>query len=135
MSKTPTIVVRQLDANNDPIYGNGKLCFLTDLNAVAQLIKTSLLLFQGELWNHLKAGLPLFQSIIAQGENNRQETIALLIQTVILSVEYVNSISDVQINYVAQTRKFTYSCNVQTVFGTVGVVFNPGNTAVLPLTS
>jgi hypothetical protein len=53
MNITPTISVRKLDANHDPIYGNGVADFLTDLDAVAQLIDTSLLLLQGEWWNNL----------------------------------------------------------------------------------
>jgi hypothetical protein len=133
MSITPTIIVRRLNANHDPVYGGGASDFLTDIYAVAQIIQTSLLLFQGEWWNNLIVGLPLFQSILAQGENNRQATIALLIQQVILSVAYVTSIDNVQISYIAITRQFTYSCNVQTSFGTVVVNFSPGNTAVLPL--
>jgi len=75
----------------------------------------------------------LFQSILAQAENNRQGVIALLIQQVILSVAYVTSINNVQIAYNSLNRQFSYSCNVQTAFGTITVNYSPGNTAVLPL--
>lgn len=129
----PTVIVRKLDETGDPLYGNGIDCFLTDLEATAQIIETSLLLFQGEWWNNLQAGLPVFQSIVGQAENNRQATIALLIQQVILSVDYVTAISNVQFLYTAKNRSFSYACNVQTQFGTVQVTYSPGNVAVLPL--
>lgn len=135
ITKSPLVIVRRLDENHDPVYGSGAADFLTDLEATAQIIETSLLMFEGEWWNDLTAGLPLFQSIIAQPENNRQATIALLIQQTILAVKYVTGLTNVQINYTSATRQFTYSCNVQTAFGTVGVTFSPGSTAVLPLAS
>jgi hypothetical protein len=132
---SPLVIVRRLDANHNPVYGSGAADFLTDLEATAQIIETSLLLFQGEWWNNLQAGLPLFQSIIAQPENNRQATIALLIQQVIYGVDYVTGLTNVQVNYTPSTRQFTYSCIVQTAFGTVSVTFSPGTIAVLPLAS
>jgi len=133
MSISPTVIVRKLGPNFDPLYGNGIACFLTDLAAVAQLIETSLLLFQGEWWNALNQGLPLFQSIIGKAQNNRQAIISLLIQQVVLNVEYVTSISNVQFLYTSANREFSYACYVQTAFGTVAVTYSPGNLAVLPL--
>jgi len=133
MSTTPTVIVRKLDSNHDPIYGNGIACFLTDLEAVAQIIETSLLLFQGEWWNDETIGLPVFQSIVGNAENNRQATISLLIQQVILGVEFVTGISNVRFLYTSADRSFSYACYAQTQFGTVYVTYSPGNVAVLPL--
>jgi hypothetical protein len=129
---TPTVIVRKL-INGDPVYGNGIACFLQDIEAVAQIIETSLLLFQGEWWNDLTIGLPVFQSIVGRAENNRQAIISLLIQQVILGVDYVTSISNVQFLYDSATRSFSYACYAQTQFGTVVVTYAPGNVAVLPL--
>lgn len=135
MSIVPTISVRKLDANHDPIYGNGQADFLTDLYAVAQLIDTSLLLLQGEWWNDLTAGLPLFQQIIGvSGVGNNPQIAALLIQQTIVAVPYVNTISDVQLSYDPITRSFTYSCKVYTSFGTIQTTFVPGSSASIPVT-
>ena len=135
MSTVPTISVRKLDANHDPIYGNGQADFLIDLYAVAQLIDTSLLLLQGEWWNDLTAGLPLFQQIIGvSGVGNNPQLAALLIQQTILAVPYVNSIADVALRYEPVTRSFTYSCIVYTAFGTVQTTFVPGSSASIPVT-
>jgi hypothetical protein len=133
MNITPTISVRKLDANHDPIYGNGVADFLTDLDAVAQLIDTSLLLLQGEWWNNLSVGLPLFQQIIGtSGVGNNPQIAALLIQQTILEVPYVNSLSNVTLDYVPSTRSFTYSAIVYTAFGKVQTTFSPGSSASLP---
>lgn len=130
----PTISVRKLDANHDPIYGNGMQDFYTDIYAVAQLIDTSLLLLQGEWWNDLAAGLPLFQRIIGvAGVGNNPQVAALLIQKTILAVPYVNTISNAQLAYDPLTRSFTYSCTVYTDFGTVQTTFVPGNAASIPI--
>jgi hypothetical protein len=135
MSTVPTISVRKLDANHDPIYGNGQADFLTDLYAVGQLIDTSLLLLQGEWWNDLGAGLPLFQQIVGvSGVGNNPQIAALLIQNIIMAVPYVNSISDVALIYDPLSRTFTYTCNVFTAFGTVQTQFVPGSSASIPIT-
>jgi hypothetical protein len=127
---TPTISVRKLDTNHDPIYGNGQADFLTDRDAVAQLIDTSLLLLQGEWWNDLAAGLPLFQRIIGvSGVGNNPQIAALLIQHTIMNVPYVNAIANVQLSYDPLTRGFTYSCDVYTAFGTIQTTFTPGSAA------
>jgi hypothetical protein len=130
----PTISVRKLDANHDPIYGNGTVDFLNDINAVAQLIDTSLLLLQGEWWNNLAAGLPLFQQIIGvSGVGNNPQIAALLIQQTIMQVPYVTSITDVSLIYDSMSRSFTYSATVYTAFGQVVTTFIPGRSATLPV--
>lgn len=135
MSTVPTISVRKLDAYHDAICGNGQADFLIDIFAVAQLIDTSLLLLQGEWWNDLTAGLPLFQQIIGvSGVGNNPQIAALLIQQTIMEVPYVNSIADIQLSYDPLTRSFTYSCKVYTAFGTVDTTFVPGSSASIPVT-
>jgi hypothetical protein len=131
---TPTISVRKLDANHDPIYGNGSADFLNDIDAVAQLIDTSLLLLQGEWWDNLAAGLPLFQQIIGvSGVGNNPQIAALLIQQTIMQVPYVNSITNVSLIYDPISRSFTYSATVYTAFGQVVTTFIPGRSATLPV--
>jgi hypothetical protein len=130
----PTISVRKLDQYHDPIYGNGQADFLTDLQAVGQLVDTSLLLLQGEWWANLQAGLPLFQQIIGvSGVGNNPQVAALLIQQTILAVPYVNSIANVALTYNPLTRAFTYSCDVYTAFGAIQTTFTPGNSASIPI--
>lgn len=126
------ISVRGVDANMDPLQGNGSASFFTDLQAVTLIIQTSLLLFQGELWINLAAGVPLFQQGLGQsGSPRQQQVFSLLLQQVILSVPFVTGISSVQVSFNAATRAFDFTCSVQTTFGNVVASNTPGQNAAL----
>ena len=56
---------RRLDADWDYCFGHGKQDYLEGREAVAQAIKTRLLLLYGEWWEDQEDGLPLFQKILA----------------------------------------------------------------------
>ena len=127
----PTISIRGLDSNHDPLYGNGQGNFINDIDAVAQIIQTSLLLFQGEWWKDLNEGLPLFQSILGSNSGKKSDAISLLIQNVILSVPYVTGVQNISTSY-NTARAFSFSCEALTQFGIVTVTFQPGSIAVLP---
>jgi hypothetical protein len=127
----PLISVRQLDANHDVLWGNGQGNFLVDLQAVAQIIQTTLLLLQGEWWANINEGLPLFQSILGSNSGKAPDAISLLIQQTILSVRYVTGISNIVTTF-APNRAFTFSCLVATQFGVIQVSFQPATQAVLP---
>lgn len=115
----PTITVRKLDSNYDPIFGNGQNAYISDLDAVAQIINQNLLLFKGEWWEDRTAGIPMFQSILGPGRNI--DAVAALMKATILACPYVTSVSNVSAVYVNKTRSTAYSCQVQTQFGSLTV--------------
>ncbi len=125
-----TITVRALGPNNDPLQGSGQNNFLSDLDAVVQIIRTRLLLFEGEWFLNLLDGLPLFQSILGSsgGQTNLQLIMNIIAQR-ISQTPYVTSIGSVTATF--QNRTFTFSAQVETQFGTVTVTNVPGNKAVL----
>jgi hypothetical protein len=127
----PTISVRQLGPNHDPLWGNNQNNLIIDLQAVAQIIETSLLLFQGEWWENLTEGLPLFQSILGSNNGKKSDAVALIINTRILQVPYVLSIFNIVTTY-SSNRQFTYSSSVNTQFGTLNINFTPGLAATIP---
>lgn len=127
----PLISIRALDANHDPMYGNGQGNFLNDIDAVAQIIQTSLLLFQGEWWADLNDGLPLFQSILGSNNGKKLDAVSLLIQNRILAVPFVTGITNVVTTF-ATDRAITFSCIAITQFGNITVSFQPGASAALP---
>lgn len=127
----PLISVRALDANHDPIYGNGQGNFLNDILAVAQIIQTSLLLFQGEWWANTNEGLPLFQSILGSNNGKKFDAVSLLIQNTILAVPFVIGISNVVTTF-SPNRAISFSCVAVTQFGNINVSFQPGSSAALP---
>lgn len=114
-----TITVRSLGTNYDPLYGNGSNDFLTDLDAVAQIIGTTLRLFQGEWWEDLQAGVPMFQKILGQAGARDTTAISAILTAAIEGVPYVSSTSNVVCTYA--NRKLAFSCSVLTQFGTLQV--------------
>jgi hypothetical protein len=126
-----TITVRALNPITwEPLYGNGQNCFISDLQAVAQILAQRLKLFQGEWWENLDDGLPLFQSILGSsaGQKNLQ-VITNLISARILGTVYVTSISSLTISY--ESRVFKYSSQAETQFGTVYLTNTPASSATV----
>lgn len=115
----PTIIVRQLSPTWDPYYGNGLQNFLTDIDAVAQIIAQRLMLLQGQWFENLNLGLPLFQQIL--GHSQSPQGVAALVRQQILSAPYVTGISAFVCTYSPTGRTFTFSANVNTQFGQVAV--------------
>src|SRR4051812_33849515 len=107
----PTITYRKLDPNGDPLHGNGQGCFVSDLDAVAQAIRTRLRLLKGEWWESLDSGTPLFQNILGTaGAGKSPSAVALILTSRILGTPYVLSVSDVATSYNPATRAFGFSC-------------------------
>lgn len=127
---TPTIMVQALDANNDPIEGPNGPVFLSDIQAVAQIISTTLRLLEGEWWEDLTIGFPLFQSLIgSSGSPQNQTASQIIIQNTIRSCPYVIEI--LSFDYIANstTRGTAFTCDVSTVFGVLTVSNAPGASA------
>jgi hypothetical protein len=119
---TPTISYRQLGPNSDPEFGQGSLNFLTDIYAVAQAILTRLRLFQGEWWEDLNDGTPVWQQILGVGNaQGRTQQISLILQQRVLGTPYVTGISNVQATFNSSTRAFSFYCIAYTPFGTVAI--------------
>lgn len=123
---SPVISVRALTPSGDVQHGNSGASFIHDIDAVTQIILTRIRLFQGEWWEDLSQGTPMFQSILgAQASPKSQATILLLIQQRILGTPYVNSILASTLTFDRNTRKFTFSCTVSTAFGNIVVTNVP----------
>jgi hypothetical protein len=117
---TPTILVRAATGPNfEPQRGQGLQNFLVDIDAVAQIIQQRILLLQGENFQNLSDGTPLFQSIL--GQSTTMQAVALIIRQRILGTPYVTGISSWNATYSAYGRAFTFSAQVNTVFGTITV--------------
>lgn len=128
---SPTILCQKNDAlNNDPVMGSNGRVFLTDVDAVAQIVYTTLRLLLGEWWENLTIGFPLFQSLIGtSGSPQNQQSIMLLIQQTILSCPYVIQIVDFSFQTNTATMQSTFTATVATSLGTVIVTNAPGSSA------
>src|ERR1017187_9551011 len=108
-----TITVRSLSTDGEPQYSNGTQNFISDLAAVSQIIRSTLLLLRGEFFLALNSGTPLFQSLVGQAITN--QAVALTYQSIILGVPYVTGIDSVSVVYVPQSRQYSFSALVSTV--------------------
>jgi hypothetical protein len=115
-----TITVRALSPTGEPLMGNQQNNFISDLTAVAQIIRTRLLLFQGEWFLNLSDGLPMFNGMLgSSGDPRNLQTIIAIISQRIQATPFVTSVLDVSASF--QSRKFVFSAQVQTQFGIVTV--------------
>ena len=125
-----SILVQQNDSNNDPVEGPNGPVFLADIDAVAQIIYTTLRLLLGEWWENLTIGFPLFQSLIGtSGSPTNQQGVILIIQQTILGCPYVQQILDFSFIFNTATLASTFRASVQTSFGTIIVTNAPGSSA------
>jgi hypothetical protein len=115
-----SVTVRPLDPNTgEPLWGVGNTNFVTDIYAVAQLIKTRLLLFQGEFWADLDDGTPYWQSILGQPAN--QQKIVLLLTQRIFATPFVSQVLNSAASFDTASRSFNFNITVQTQFGILSV--------------
>jgi len=130
-----TITVRALDPVTwEPLQGNGQDSFISDLQAVTQIIATRLKLFQGEWFLDLLDGLPLFNRILGSSGSvvNLKVVVNLISQRVKLS-PFVTLVTNVKASY--QNRSFKFSAEAVTPFGTVYIVSSPGSSASLTVSN
>ena len=100
---------KQEEYTNDYTFGYGVGNFYGGNMAVAQAIKTKILLFYGEWWENLGLGIPMFQSIIGQtNKNNVNIAAQSLLRKRILEVEEVTSI----VSLTATIENRNFSCEV-----------------------
>ena len=135
MSTTPIILVQQnAMPQNDPIEGANGPVFFSDLDAVAQIIYTTLRLLLGEWWENLNIGFPLFQQLIgASGAPTSQAGVMLVIQQTILSCPYVLQIVSFSFTHNTATMASTFTAEVSTIFGQLVVTNAPGSSAQVTL--
>lgn len=118
----------RLDASYDPVFDPASA--LTDLAAVVQAIKTRIFLLQGEWWENLNEGTPLFQEILgARATPKGQQIMALALSARIAGTPYVTAVQNVTVTFNPETRLFTYSATVQTAFGVTTITLTPGQLA------
>lgn len=107
--------------NGDPLEGNGLNDFLSDIDAVGQIIGTRIKLFEGEWWENLQAGTPMFQSILGVENASQTQVISAILQSVINQTPYVLDIINLSCTYTPSTRALSFYAEVLTQFGTVVV--------------
>jgi len=91
---------------------------------VAEAISQRILLLQGEWWESVLDGTPMWQQILGQGINGREQQVALILQNRILGTPYVSGVTNLEFDFNSATRQFQLTASVQTSFGQVNLSFN-----------
>lgn len=95
----------------DYTFGYGLGNFYGGSEAVAQAIKTKILLFYGEWWENLGIGIPMFQSIIGQTNRTNVRIAAnSLLRKRILEVDGITSIESLDATVEDRTFYCTVTC-------------------------
>ena len=129
-----SLLYLRLDSANDVVWIPTSA--LQDADAVRQAIQTKLLLFEGEWWENLNLGLPMFQSILGSaGSVSNQNKIKLLITQQIVGtpnspgVPFVSAVTDIVLTFDPISRRVVYQATVLTAFGPVTVTNAPASFA------
>ena len=113
---------RILDQNGDMTFGKGQQCLTYGTFAVVQAIETRMKLLKGEWFEDTEEGLPLFQQILGVGGTETNITIVdSLIKSRILETTDVTGIENFSSSYDSVDRQYSYTCTVNTKYGTITV--------------
>lgn len=119
-----SMTYRALSPSGDYTFGCGPgQGFLTGAAAVAQAIKTRLMLFYGEWFLSITDGLPLWQQILGTSGSNKK-IVDNLFQTRILGTANVTGISSFSSSFNSSSRTYQFTCTVTTAFSTTVTVSN-----------
>lgn len=109
---------RRLDENYDMCFGHDRYDFIKDSEAVAQAVRTKILLFRREWWEDVKEGTPLFTDIIgSQMVAGKKEAIDLILRDRIFEVPHVETIKNFKSEFNSKTRTYSLYCAIETSFG------------------
>ena len=114
--------VRAMDANNDMTFGQGAANFYVNSpQAVAQIIKTRLLLFLGEWFLDTSQGTPWYSQVLGAGTQTTRDR---AIRNRILQTPGVSSITGYNSQFNPTTRNFSVriASSVKTVYGVTDAV-------------
>lgn len=107
---------RKLTPLGDYTFGSNGQDYIEDVDAVAQAVKTKLLLFYREWWEDLGQGIPMFQSIIGNNLSAVQDSITMLIKDRIQEVPNILSVDEINITQTTK-REIQISVRCTTTFG------------------
>lgn len=102
---------------HDLIIDNGDLIVIDNAERVAQQIKIQFLTWAGEWFLDTRHGVPYLDYILVKNPN--MELISSIFREQIMSVDDVDSVNSLEINYNAQTRTMEVEYEASTTYGLV----------------
>lgn len=114
------MIYRRLSKEWDYTFGNGVSNYVNGAEAVAQAIKSRLLLLYGEWWEDQEDGLPLWQKIMGtSGRPENQQAVDLIIRDRISETEGVLAIIAWTSSF--EKRNYVFRALIETKYGTLSV--------------
>lgn len=110
---------RKLDSSGDYIFGRRDE-MLEETEAVAQAVKTRILLLLGEWWENPKDGTPLFEEVLGQRYRTDEtpDQVDLVFSERINGTQGVADITNFESRIDPETRVYTASITVKTIYDT-----------------
>ena len=119
------MIYRMLDEGGDYVFGRGKHAYLEGAEAVAQAIKTRLLLLYAEWWEDREDGLPLWERILgSSGSDENLRAVDAIFTERISGTKGVIAITGYNSSFDRDARKYSFLAVVQTIYGAVLVSSN-----------
>ena len=114
------------DENGDLFLDErGNLAVATEGEGVRQQVTSAVRLWQGEWFLDETQGVPYLQELLKKGTGEGRA--AAILNTEILNQPFVTRLSAVSTSYDPVNRRFSYSANVDTEYGSVPVGFEAEN--------
>lgn len=111
---------RKLTSTGDYSFGSGGNDYADGNEAVAQAIKTKLLLFYGDWWENLGEGIPMFQSVLGQtNPDTIKSSLSMLVEQRIMEVQEVDNVKNIEIDYDRKNRTISMEVDVTTTSGEI----------------
>lgn len=106
---------RKFTADGDYSFGAGMNDYVSADKAVAQAVKSKILLFYGEWWEDVGQGIPMFQNFLGQtNPETIKNSLADILRKRALEVEGVKSVKNVEVNINKYTRTMDFIIDVIT---------------------
>ena len=111
---------RRITSSGDYSFGSGSKNYVDGNEAVAQAIRTKLLLFYGEWWENLGEGIPMFQSVLGQtNPETIKSSLSMLVEERIVEIQEVDSVKNIEIDYDRKNRTISMEVDVTTTSGEI----------------
>ena len=105
---------RKQTPTGDYSFGNNNQDFVSGQKAIAQAIKTKILLFYGEWWEDISEGIPMFQSIVGQtNKSNVANALELLLNERVLEVPGVEVVNEITATIDGRTISIYIWCTTE----------------------
>jgi len=106
-----------LGTDNDLVIRNGDLVFSRGIEAVRQGCRIALLMFQGEWFANLLAGIPYYNGILGEKPTKAIAAARVAFRRELLSVPGVLEVLRLEVTFEGNTRTMSMNWQVRTALG------------------